>query len=168
MQFWFICKPMTTGGKGFSFLDFLQKYYDKLLDFCFRQPKATLVAGLGCTVLGAVLLGSLPQRMMPAADRNQFAVEIYLPTGTAVAKTAQVADSLESLLCKDPRVVSIASFKGCSSPRFQNAYAPQIAGTNYAQFIVNTTGVKETVELLDECTPRYSTYFPEARVRFKQ
>ena len=168
MQFWFIRKPMKTGGKSFSFLDLLQKYYDKLLDFCFRQPKATLAAGLGCTVAGAIWLGHLPQRMMPAADRNQFAVEIYLPTGTAVEKTAQVADSLEHLLRKDPRVVSIASFKGCASPRFQTAYAPQIAGTNYAQFIVNTTGVEATVELLDECTPKYSDYFPEARVRFKQ
>ena len=168
MQFWFIRKPMKTGGKSFSFLDLLQKYYDKLLDFCFRQPKATLAAGLGCTVAGAIWLGHLPQRMMPAADRNQFAVEIYLPTGTAVEKTAQVADSLEHLLRKDPRVVSIASFKGCASPRFQTAYAPQIAGTNYAQFIVNTTEVEATVELLDECTPKYSDYFPEARVRFKQ
>ena len=168
MQFWFIRKPMKTGGKSFSFLDLLQKYYDKLLDFCFRQPKATLAVGLGCTVAGAIWLGHLPQRMMPAADRNQFAVEIYLPTGTAVEKTAQVADSLEHLLRKDPRVVSIASFKGCASPRFQTAYAPQIAGTNYAQFIVNTTEVEATVELLDECTPKYSDYFPEARVRFKQ
>lgn len=168
MQFWFIRKPMNTGGKSFSFLDLLQKYYDRLLDFCFCWPKATLAVGLGCTVLGAVLLGRLPQQMMPAADRNQFAVEIYLPTGTAVEKTAQVADSLEHLLRKDPRVVSIASFKGCASPRFQTAYAPQIAGTNYAQLVVNTTGVEETVELLDEYTPKYSGYFPEARVRFKQ
>ena len=38
----------------------------------------------------------------------------------------------------------------------------------FAQFIVNTTGVDATLELLDEYTPRYSGYFPEAVVRFKQ
>ena len=105
---------------------------------------------------------------MPAADRNQFAVEISLPAGTAVERTAQVADSVEHILRRDPRVVSVTSFKGCSSPRFQNSYAPQIAGTNYAQFIVNTTGVEETVQLLDEYTPCYTDAFPDARVRFKQ
>ncbi len=168
MQFWFIRKPMKTGGKSFSFLDLLQKYYDKLLDGCFAHPKWTLGAGLGFTVLGGILLSRLPQQMMPVADRNQFAVEIYLPTGTALEKTTLVADSLEHLLRQDPRIVSIASFKGCSSPRFQTSYAPQIAGTNYAQFIVNTTGTEETVALLDEYTPRYSDYFPEARIRFKQ
>ena len=105
---------------------------------------------------------------MPYADRNQFAVEIYLPTGASVNRTAEVADSLEHILRRDPRVVSVASFKGCASPRFQTTYAPQIAGTNYAQFIVNTTGIKKTVELLEEYAPRYNDYFPDARVRFKQ
>ena len=33
---------------------------------------------------------------------------------------------------------------------------------------MNTTGVKETVELLDEYAPRYEDFFPKARVRFKQ
>ena len=26
-------------------------------------------------------MGKLPQKLMPVADRNQFAIEIYLPTG---------------------------------------------------------------------------------------
>ena len=168
MQYWFIRKPMQTGGKSFSFLDMLQRYYNRLIAFCFRWPKSTVAAGLLSVLAGIVLIGTLPQQMMPAADRNQFAVEISLPAGTAVERTAQVADSVEHILRRDPRVVSVTSFKGCSSPRFQNSYAPQIAGTNYAQFIVNTTDVEKTVQLLDEYTPCYTDAFPDARVRFKQ
>lgn len=126
MQFWFIREPMRTDGKSFSFLDWLQRYYNRLIDFCFRWPKSTLVAGVLSIVVGMLLIGTLPQQMMPTADRNQFAVEIYLPSGSALERTSQVADSLERILRQDPRVVSIASFKGCSSPRFQNSYAPQI------------------------------------------
>ena len=167
LQFWFIRKPMRTG-KSFSFLDLLQRYYNRLIAFCFRWPKSTVAVGLASIVVGAGLMAVLPQQMMPTADRNQFAVEISLPAGTAIERTAQVADSVEHLLRQDPRVVSVASFKGCSSPRFQTSYAPQIAGTNYAQFIVNTQGVEETVELLDHYTPLYTDAFPDARVRFKQ
>jgi multidrug efflux pump subunit AcrB len=65
-------------------------------------------------------------------------------------------------------VVSVASFKGCSSPRFQSTYAPQLGGTNYAQFIVNTTGNDATVALLDEYSPKYRNAFPEANIKFKQ
>ena len=118
MQFWFIRKPMRTNGKTFSFLDWLQRYYNRLIDFCFHQPKSTLAVGVLSVVVGMLLIGSLPQQMMPTADRNQFAVEIYLPSGSALERTSLVADSLERILRKDPRVVGIASFKGCSSPRF--------------------------------------------------
>lgn len=170
MQFWFIRKPLQqkAGGKSFSFLDLLQRYYNRLLDVCMAHPIYTLGIGLLSIVAGAVWLQHLPQQLMPFADRNQFAVEIFLPNGTRVEQTAEVADSLEHILRQDSRVVSVASFKGCASPRFQNSYAPQIAGSNFAQFIVNTTGNKETVELLDEYAPKYSNYFPNARIRFKQ
>lgn len=170
MQFWFIRKPLQqkAGGKSFSFLDLLQRYYNRLLDVCMAHPIYTLGIGLLSIVAGAIWLQHLPQQLMPFADRNQFAVEIFLPNGTRVEQTAEVADSLEHILRQDSRVVSVASFKGCASPRFQNSYAPQIAGSNFAQFIVNTTGNKETVELLDEYAPKYSNYFPNARIRFKQ
>ena len=183
LQFYFIRKPVKSefpegGKKKFSFLDSLQGMllctgslqtgYNWLLDKCFAYPRITIGLGVLSVVVGIVLVGSLPQKLMPTAERDQFAVEIYMPTGTAVEKTTQVADSLEHILRQDSRVLSVASFKGTSSPRFQNSYAPQMGGSNFAQFIVNTTGVDATLELLDEYTPRYSGYFPEAVVRFKQ
>ena len=168
MQFWFIRKPVPHTKKGFSFMDVLQRFYNKILDACFAHPYITMCMGLGSIIVGVLLMGKLPQKLMPVADRNQFAIEIYLSTGTAVERTAVVADSLENVLRKDARVVSVTSFVGCSSPRFHTAYAPQIGGTNYSQLIVNTLGNEETVELLDEYSAKYTNAFPEARVRFKQ
>lgn len=168
MQFWFIRQSIPEEKKGFSFMDVLQRFYNKVLDACFAHPYVTMGAGLASVVIGIFLMGKLPQKLMPVADRDQFAIEIYLPTGTAVEKTAVVADSMESILKKDPRVVSVTSFIGCSSPRFHTAYAPQLGGTNYSQLIVNTLGNAETVELLDEYAPKYTDAFPGARVRFKQ
>lgn len=168
MQFWFIRKPVSNTPKGFSFMNILQKYYNKLLDLCFAHPITTLSAGIGTILIGIYLMNKMPQKLMPTADRNQFAIEIYLPTGTAIEKTAMVADSMEQILQCDPRVLSVTSFIGCSSPRFHTAYAPQLGGTNYAQLIINTTGNRETVALLNEYTPKYTDAFPEARVRFKQ
>ena len=168
MQFWFIRKPIPSHKKGFSFMEFLQTYYNKLLDKCFAHPYVTLLGGISSVLVGIFLMGKLPQKLMPVADRNQFAVEIYLPTGSAVEKTAWAADTMEHVFRKDPRVTSVTSFIGCSSPRFHTAYAPQLGGTNYAQLIVNTKGNKETVELLDEYAPHYTDAFPDVRVRFKQ
>lgn len=168
MQFWFIRRPIPSVKKGFSFMDVLQKYYNCVLDVCFAHPYVTLGVGFASVLTGVFLMGKLPQKLMPVADRDQFAVEIYLPTGTAVEKTAVVADSVGNILRSDPRVLSVTSFVGCSSPRFHTAYAPQMGGTNYSQLIVNTRGNAETVELLDEYSEKYTNAFPEARVRFKQ
>lgn len=170
LQFYFICKPnkKPQGKKAFSFLDVLQRTYDKLIDVCFAHPKPVIAVAVLSVIAGVFLMSRLPQRMLPTAERNQFAVEIYMPTGTAVEKTELVSDSLERILRKDKRVVSIASFKGCSSPRFSNSYAPVLGGTEFAQFIVNTTDNKATEAVLNEYAPRWQNAFPEAVVRFKQ
>ncbi len=173
MQFWFIREPIkekqnNDGTQKFSFLLWMQGIYDKIIDACFRHPYITIGAGAGCVIAAVLLLLTFPQRLMPIAERNQFAVEIYLPTGTSLEKTTLVADSLEHILKQDDRIVSIASFKGTASPRFQTSYAPQFGGTNYAQFIVNTTGTKATEEVLHDYAGKYHNYFPEAYVRFKQ
>lgn len=173
MQFWFIRKPMEEkkgkdGKPGFSFLSLMQRYYDVLISFCFRHYYVTIAAAVVCTVGGIVLMGRLPQKLMPTAERNQFAVEMFLPTGTSLQRTAQVADSLEHILRQDKRVVSVASFKGTSSPRFQTTYAPQMGGKNFAQFIVNTTDDKATEAVLKDYRMKYSEAFPNAYIRFKQ
>lgn len=173
LQFYFIRKPIQEkldkdGKPKFSFLNLMQKYYDRLIDFCFRHPYGVVGMAVVSVLAGAGLISVLPQKMMPTAERNQFAVEIYLPMGTALNNTAAIADSLEHILRKDSRVVSIASFKGTSSPRFQAAYAPQFGGKNYAQFIVNTTGDKATVDVLHDYRMKYTNAFPGAYVRFKQ
>jgi multidrug efflux pump subunit AcrB len=68
----------------------------------------------------------------------------------------------------DERVVSVTEFIGQASPRFHATYTPQMPGPNYAQFIVNTTSVEATAELLREYSVRYEDAFPNAYIRFKQ
>lgn len=159
---------LKSGRKKFTIFSLMQKGYNWLITICFKWQKTTIIVGLLMIALGGYLLVTTPLQLMPIAERNQFAVEIFLPQGTSVEKTTEVADSLERILSKDPRVVSIASFHGCSSPRFQTTYAPQIGGPNYAQFIVNTKSNEATIEVLNEYTPKYESWFPDAIVRFKQ
>lgn len=176
MQYKLIKKPIyklqqeaiASGKKKFSFFVSMQKGYNKVIDWCFAWPKTTIGLGVIITVVGTWLFIAHPMQLMPIAERNQFAVEIFLPQGTAVERTTVIADSLERILAKDPMVVSIASFHGCSSPRFQATYAPQVGGPNFAQFIVNTKSNDATIDVLNAFTEKYESYFPDAFVRFKQ
>lgn len=158
----------SAAPKHFSLMGWLQKRYDQLIEQCFNHPWITIVVSLALTVVGTWIFMKRPIVLMPIAERNQFAVEINLPIGSSLNATNVVADSLEQILRRDPRVVSVANFHGCSSPRFQTTYAPQVGGPNFAQFIVNTKSNEATIEVLDEYAPKYTNYFPEATVRFKQ
>ena len=149
-------------------LDYLQMGYTWLLKRCFSFPRTTLITGLALIIIGGFIFVNLPQRMMPIAERNQFAVEFYLPNGTTAEKTAQVADSMAHILQRDPQVTAVTTFIGQGSPRFHTTYAPQIGGPNFAQFIVNTIDNSATEEVLDRYADRYSNYFPDCYIRFKQ
>lgn len=154
--------------KKFNMLDFMQRGYEKVLDWTFRHPWLTIGLGVGSVVLSAFLMLGIDVRMMPHADRNQFAVEIYLPQGSSLDKTGAIADSVYGILKADGRVESVTSFVGASSPRFQTSYAPQMPSKHYAQFIVNTTSNEATTALLDEYTNALADRWPDAYVKLKQ
>lgn len=157
---------IKTGGNAIT--NGVQRIYNHALNFTFRHPWLTILGGIAIILLSTIIVPSLKIRLFPYADRDQFAIEIFLPDGKGIAETESIAETVFQTLEKDKNVVGITSFIGCSSPRFMDAYAPQIAGQNYAQFIVNTKSNKATVELLAKYQPMLSEAFPSAYVKFKR
>ena len=163
-----IIKPGKVNTDGNAITHWVQRTYNHVLDATFRHPWATIVGGIGVVLLSALILPTLKIRQFPFADRDQFAVEIFLPEGKGIDDTRLLADSLRHVMQQDKDVKCITSFVGCSSPRFMVCYAPQMAGKNYAQFIVNTTSQEATLKLLAKYQSEWSEAFPEAYVRFKR
>ena len=95
---------------------------------------ASISLGILTVVIGLFMFVKLPLKLMPIAERNQFAVEIYLPQGNSLKQTTEVAGEMERILRQDQRVTSLTAFMGTGSPRFHTTYAPKIGGPNFAQF----------------------------------
>ncbi|MEE1234501.1 MAG: efflux RND transporter permease subunit [Bacteroidaceae bacterium] len=148
--------------------DWVQIAYEHSLKWTFRHPWLTMVIAIVIVATTSLIFPTLKMRQFPYADRNQFAVEIFLPQGEGLERTRAVADSMRHILEKDNRVQSVTSFIGCSSPRFQISYAPQMGGRNFAQLIVNTPDIQSTFDVLNEYAPIYSNHWPQAYCRFKQ
>ena len=163
-----LIKTSTPQPGGSAITKWVQRTYDKVLDWTFGHPWLTIYGGIAVILLSCLIAPTLKIRLFPYADRDQFAVEIFLPDGKGLAETRVVADSVSHILAKDERITSITGFIGCSSPRFMDAYAPQMAGNNYAQFIVNTKSDKATIDLLTQYQPQLSETFPNAYVKFKR
>ena len=163
-----LIKPENVKTDGNAITKWVQKTYDRVLDFTFRKPWVTIIGGIAVILLSTIIVPTLKIRLFPYADRDQFAVEIFLPDGKGLAQTTELADSVRHVLAKDERITGITSFIGCSSPRFMDAYAPQMAGKNYAQLIVNTQSDKATLDLLVKYQPMLGEAFPNAYVKFKR
>ena len=159
--------PVKKANKK-NITDWVQIAYEHSLKWTFRHPWLTMVIAIVIVATTSLIFPTLKMRQFPYADRNQFAVEIFLPQGEGLERTRAVADSLRHILEKDKRVQSVTSFIGCSSPRFQISYAPQMGGRNFAQLIVNTPDIQSTFDVLNEYAPIYSNHWPQAYCRFKQ
>ena len=158
----------SEGEKKTSMLDRLQKGYDRVIEACFRHKKMTMTVGLASIVAGGLLMTLIPQRLMPRAERNQFAVDVILPSGTDLHHTSAIADSLADILRKDPRVENLTTFYGSGAPRFHATFIPSLGGTNFAQFIVNTHNDTETQGMLNDYSEKYAYHFADAQVMFRQ
>ncbi|MBI4885959.1 MAG: efflux RND transporter permease subunit [Acidobacteria bacterium] len=158
----------ADGDERASVLDRVRAVYGRSLELAFHRPRLAIGAGVA-SVLAAALLGFfMPQQLFPKVDRNQFAVEIYLPSGRPLARTDDVARRVERELLRDPRVTHVTSFIGTSSPRFHTTYIPNLPSRNFAQLLVSTVSDEATVEVLHEYEQRHRNGFPEGWVRWKQ
>ncbi|MDD4003934.1 MAG: efflux RND transporter permease subunit [Elusimicrobiaceae bacterium] len=151
-----------------SLLDRLQEFYNRHLEISMAHPVRTVWIGIAAIVLGILMFTLLPQQLMPALERDQFAVEMYFPEGTSLARNAQITGQMVKILKADKRIKTVVSFIGTSSPRFHTLYAPQMPAKNYSQLIVMTESVKATEDVVREYDRKYRDAFPGAHARFKQ
>jgi len=151
-----------------TFLDRLQNFYNGVLENAFKRKKLVVLAGCLSFITGIVLIAITPQQSFPKLERNQFAVEVFLPTGSSLQQTDSVMTDLEKILQKDTRVQVVTSFIGTSSPRFNALYAPNFPAKNYGQLVVVTESNEATVDILDEYSKKMKGQYPLANIKWKQ
>lgn len=161
-------KDEVTSKQKFSLLDLMQNGYNAILDWGVMHPR-TIILGSVIPIIFAGLLYTkgLKQQFFPAAERNQFAIELWMPTGTKLEKTNQAILKAESLIKNDERVSSYATFTGTSAPRFYYNFSPEVPTTNYAQILINTTTIESAEKLAHELSTRLETLIPEGMPQVK-
>jgi multidrug efflux pump subunit AcrB/outer membrane protein TolC len=158
--------PAKAGKK--SLLDYMQRDYNRLIGMAMKHKKGVLIATVIACAGGIGLLATVPQRLFPTAERNQFVIDVWLPEGTRIETTDASTRRIEAVLAQEPVVRDYASFLGSSSPRFYYNVNPQIPAPNYAQILVNTNNVKKTPELVQQLRAKLRDAAPEATVIVKE
>ncbi|MGV3706623.1 MAG: efflux RND transporter permease subunit [Arcticibacter sp.] len=158
----------AEGHKKESLLDKMQNGYNAALDWCGKRPRFTIVMSmLTIPLAGLLYFGAIKQKFFPAAERNQFVVELWMPTGTKLEKTEQAIMKVQHLVETDERVTSFATFIGTSAPRFYYNFSPEVPISNYAQILINTTTEETTESLSAELQPLINRLIPEGMPQVK-
>lgn len=153
--------------KRISLLDRMQNGYNSALEWCVRHSALTIGVSVLTIVLSLFVYQGIKQKFFPAAERNQFVVELWMPTGTKLDKTSQAILKAEKLVKGDPRVTSYATFTGTSAPRFYYNFSPEVPVTNYAQILINTTDDKTAEAFAHELEGKVAALIPEGSPQVK-
>ncbi len=153
--------------KRTSLLDRMQNGYNQAIDWCMRHSGITITGSLVTVALAGLLFTQIRQKFFPAAERNQFVVELWMPTGTQLDKTKSAIEKIENVIKKDDRVTSYATFTGTSAPRFYYNFSPEVPVTNYAQILINTKDIPTTQSLAADLSKQVDALVPEGRPQVK-
>ncbi|WEA00631.1 efflux RND transporter permease subunit [Mucilaginibacter sp. SJ] len=147
-----------------SALTYMQDAYNAALGWCVKHPVLTILTSITFAFLTVVIFKlGVRELFFPPAERNQFVVELWMPTGTKLEKTNSAILKAEQLVKDDKRVISFATFTGTSAPRFYYNFTPEVPTSNYALILVNTTNAQTTEEMAEELTGKMRGLIPDGR-----
>lgn len=150
-----------------SLLDAMQTGYDRLIDWSMRRKRTMILVSVLSVADAGLLFLFVNQKFFPAAERNQFVMEVWLPTGARLERTESALRRMEQLIKNDERVTSFVSFAGTSAPRFYYNFSPEFPTTNFGQILVNTRSNEDTEELAAELNTKLGASVPEGRARVR-
>lgn len=151
-----------------SVLDRLQTAYDRAIGVLMRRKIVAVGIGVGAVIAGGLTFALVPQQFFPAAERDQFVIDVWMPQGARFAATDATSRRIETVLARTPGVVHEAAFIGQSAPRFYYNVSPQQPDPAYAQIVVQTDGVARTPALVDLMRDVLARAAPEATVVVKE
>lgn len=150
-------------------IPWLTRMYGRTLRYLFAKPAMGVILALIIPVIGFSQFATLGEQFFPPADRNQFNIELELPSTTSIAKTQSVTLAARSLILQHQEVEQVHWFVGRSAPKFYyNLIEGRKNQANYAQAMVETNSSEAALSLIPSLQTELDNAFPEARILVRQ
>ena len=126
---------------------------------------------IGLTVLSFALglagMGRVQQQFFPDSARPEILVDLWLPEGSTIQQSDEVARRFEARMRQEAGVDSVTTWVGSGVPRFYLPLDQIFPQGNVSQTIVLPKGLAEREELRVRLPQLMATEFPEVRGRVK-
>ena len=154
----------------------LLERYEAAIRWCLARPgKVSAMAG-AVFLVSLLLLPVIGSQFFPAGSRDQFFIKVWLPEGSPISATAEVARQVEVVLREESpipdvrngqRLANAMTFIGTGGPRLMLTQEPEYPYPYYAFLIVNTTDAAYTASYAKAVRDRLDGFI-DARITVDQ
>ena len=141
------------------------RLFGQSIRWSLASPVQSICLSLVLPVLGFAALGTLVPQFFPTIDRDQFHIEVELPSGAPIEATTQVVREIDAMLRDDPGIRQIAWVIGRNAPPFYYNMPQRREQTpNFAHALLTTQSADVTAALVPELQVRLDAAVPGALV----
>lgn len=139
--------------------------FHKSLVLAIRYPRTAILYALILPVIGFLSFPTLTAQFFPGVDRDQFYIEVEMPSGTAISETERTALAVNALLSGEDAIKAVTWVIGESAPAFYyNMLTERDSSPDYAKALITTISADGTAALVPELQTRLDAAFPGARI----
>ena len=119
--------------------------------YAIQRPKRYLLLAMLPCVAGFLLMGTMKMEFFPAADRDMFEVQLYLPSDSAIDYTKRQVAIADNIIKTLDNVTNVHWLIGASTPSvYYNQIPNQDNNSAYAQAVITATNNKAADRLVAE------------------
>lgn len=165
---WLLKTKKTHEGDAHELFDTpFYSRFRKVVDWCVGHRWATIGITIGVLLLGLVGMGKVQQQFFPDSSRPEVLVDLWLPEGTTIQATDEVARRFEKRIAKEPGVESVTGWVGSGLPRFYLPLDQIFPQANVSQYVVLPKTLEDREVLRKKLPEILANEFPEVRGRSK-
>jgi len=135
------------------------RLYGVVLRWTLRHRFITLAAAFAALILTTQL--PISAEFFPLTQRNQFAVEIWLPESSSIEQTDRIARQVETMIQRcsaftdetgqtRERLLNMRTMVGGGGARWYLSWEPEAPKPNFAEILIHTTDGRLTHEFAEE------------------
>ena len=148
---------------------FLKPIFERSVRAAIHQPLVTSLVCGGLALAGIVSMGLLQDQFFPPADRDQFHIELELPSNASCAELESLTSDISRSLAENPRIQQTTWMLGRSVPAFYyNIVTRRLGERNFAQCIVQLDSEEDSSAEIRRVQRRLQAMYPEARFLARQ
>lgn len=147
----------------------LTRIYRRTLQIAFSRPAIAVSLALILPTIGFTLVPHLSQQFFPPSGRDQFYIEVELPSQAGLEQTRSQVLQARKLILQQPDVTNVHWFLGESAPTFYyNVVSDRENAANYAQGLVQLRPNTLSRPIIQTLQTQLDRTFPGAQVLVRQ